>query len=134
MFKISPINDADIQKSYAEACGASFKEGFFAYAMTDNDTGALMGFSQFEIEADGGFISDLRPLIGYSDFEAMFILGRATMNFIDLCGVHTCHAAPDAGDERLLRSIGFRNNGTDRLFADMTGMFDGHCDGKTKEI
>jgi hypothetical protein len=89
-----------------------------------------MGFSQFEISGEFGYIKDLRPRIGYSDFEAMFILGRATMNFIDLCGIHTCRAAKDAGDETLLKSIGFKYS--DKLCeytCDMTGMFDGKCQG-----
>lgn len=130
MFKISPINDKTLQKKYAKACGATFKEGFFAYAMTDNDTGELMGFSQFEIDSLGGYISDLRSATKEFDHEAMFILGRATMNFIDLCGAHVCRAANDAADSGLLHAIGFKEAEDKVLFADMTGMFDGHCDGK----
>lgn len=131
MFKISPIQDLSLQKKYAEDCGTTFCPGFFAYSMIDQETGELMGFSQFEISGEHGYIRDLRPRLGYSDFEAMFILGRATMNFIDLCGVHKCRAALDAGEERLIRSIGFKLFESDNIYlADMTGMFDGHCSGE----
>ena len=129
MFKISPIQDEKLQREYAEACGARFCPGFFAYSMIDQDTLELMGFSQFEINDNGGLIIDLRPRVGLEDFEAMFILGRATMNFIDLCGKHTCYASPDAAEERLLTSIGFRTKKDDLLFCNMEGMFDGHCSG-----
>ena len=42
MFKISPINDKELQKSCAERCGAQFREDFFAYAMIDVETGDLI--------------------------------------------------------------------------------------------
>ncbi len=133
MFKITPINDKKMQEQYALECGASFKPEHFAYSMLDNETGELMAISQFEIEGDCGYISDLKPKLGTDDFEAMFILGRATMNFIDMCGAHRCRAAMDAGNERLLKAIGFRLlNG--EYFVDMTGMFDGHCDGKEVKL
>ena len=134
MFKISPIQDKEIQKKYAEECGSKFCPELFAYSMVNQETGELMGMSQFDISGDSGYIKTLRPKLGYSDFEAMFILGRATMNFIDLCGNHTCRAAVDSADERLIKSIGFRLTENGEYFADMTNMFDGHCDGHTVEL
>ena len=128
MFKISAIQDKELQKKFAEECGAKFIPDAFAYSMVDNDTGVLMGISQFELFSGVGYIYDLKPRIGYSDFEAMFILGRATMNFIDLCGNHVCKAAIDAGEERLMKSIGFKLSDNE-YFADMNGMFDGNCSG-----
>ena len=133
MFKITPINDKKMQEYFASACGADFNEDFFAYAMTDAQTGDIMGFSQFEIDGDFGYISALCPKVGYEDFEAMFILGRATMNFIDTCGAHKCRASINAADERLIKAIGFKLcNG--EYFCDMQGMFDGHCDGHAVEL
>ena len=130
MFKISPIQNTEEQIKCAEACNSQYKEGSFAYTMNDSDTGELMGFSQFEITADGGYLLDLRPARDYDDYEAMFILGRATMNFIDLCGAHTLTASPDAGDTTLLRAIGLRPTENGSYFCDMTGFFDGsHCSG-----
>ena len=126
MFKISAVQDKDLQKKYTIECGAEYSEELFLYAMTDNDSGQLMGIAQFEICKGYGYIKDLKPRLGYSDFEAMFILGRATMNFIDLCGVHRCRASADAGEERLIRAIGFKLSG-DSYEVDMTGMFDGNC-------
>ena len=130
MFKISPIQSPELQKEYAEKCGAKYKEGAFAYSMNDSSDGELMGFAQFEIGENGGILLDLRPAIGYDDYEAMFILGRATMNFIDLCGVHTLSATTDAGDVTLLRAIGLKPTENGSYFCDMTGFFDGsHCSG-----
>ena len=64
------------------------------------------------------------------DYEAIFILGRATMNFIDLCGVHTLKATDNAADSTLLKAIGLRPIEDGSYFCDMTGFFDGsHCSG-----
>lgn len=134
MFKISPINDKSVQQKYAAMCDAEYKEGFFAYSMVDAESGELMAIAQFEIDGEYGYIADLKSRINYSDFEAMFILGRATMNFIDLCGAHLCRAAESAADGRLLHAIGFRKNGAGEYECDMRGMFDGHCDGHSVSL
>ena len=133
MFKISAVQSYEEQRSVAKACGTVARDGFFTYVMRDCDTLDVMGMAQFEIGADG-YISDLLPKVGTDDFEAMFILGRTTMNFINTCGVTTCRASKNAADERLLLAIGFKDNG-DVFLADMTGMFDGsHCSGHAVKL
>lgn len=134
MFKISPIQNKELQKEFAESCGTEFCPELFAYSMINQESGELMGISQFEISEDCGYIKSLKSKVGYSDFEAMFILGRATMNFIDLCGNHKCKAGADAADERLLKAIGFSMAEDGEYFADMTHMFDGHCDGHPVDL
>ena len=125
MFKITPIQDKSRQKEICEMCGTTLRESFFAYIMYDCDTLEVMGMSQFEI-GETGHISDLREPEGRSDTEAMFILGRQTMCFIESCGASICTAERDAGDPRLLHAIGFRDDGN-MLSCNMTGMFDGNC-------
>ena len=128
MFKITPIQEKSRQKEICELCGVKFRPDAFAYQMFDMESGEIMGMSQFEI-SEVGYIFDLREVPGRDDFEAMFILGRQTMNFIDICGAHTCYAERDPLTERLLFAIGFKER-EGKLFCDMTGMFDGHCDCK----
>ncbi len=127
MFKIAPVQDKKRQRELCETFGTQYRDSAFAYLMCDNDTGELMGMSQFEILADGGMIYDIREAIGRQDNEAMFILGRQTMNFIDLCGMNKCYALPEAAPSELLSSIGFKTKVGERLFCDMKGMFDGNC-------
>lgn len=127
MFKITPIQEKMRQKEICELCGAEFRPEAFAYQMYDLESGELMGMSQFEI-GEVGYIYDIKEAAGCDDFEAMFILARQTMNFIDLCGAHSCKAAPNAASERLLTAIGFKKI-EGEYFCDMTGMFDGNCDG-----
>ena len=133
MFKITPVQSYEEQMKIAEMCGAEAMPGFFSYAMRDAQTGELMGFSQFEI-GEVGFISHLLPAKGYEDFEAMFILGRATMNFIDQCGTHTAKASDSGADSRLLHAIGFRLDENQIYVCDMSGMFDGHCSGEAVKL
>ena len=129
MFKIFPVADTESAKKYTLACGAPFTEGAFTYAMTDHDTEALMGISQFEIGAGYGYIYALREPAGADDFEAMFILGRQTMSFIDTCGVHICRAPLDAAPATLMKAIGFKEQNGE-YYCDMQGFFDGsHCAG-----
>ena len=133
MFKIAPIQSKSEQEKYAYACGTVLREGYFAYSMVDSESGALMGFSQFEIKDGIGYIADLLPAPAFADdFEALFILGRQTMNFIDLCGIHTAKATEKTADQRLIRAIGFKPMEDGNYFCDMTGFFDGHCDGGNK--
>ena len=127
MFKITPIQEKHRQKEICAFFGVEFRDEAFAYIMFDIETNALMGMSQFEI-GEVGYIYDIKEAAGLDDFEAMFILARQTMNFIDLCGAHTCLASKNAAPERLLLAAGFKEQNGE-LFCNMTGMFDGNCGG-----
>ena len=132
MFKITPIQDKARQKEVCHLCGAEFRPEAFAYQMYDINSGEIMGMSQFEI-GEVGYIYDIKEAPGRDDFEAMFILARQTMNFIDLCENHTCFANNGAANERLLKAVGFKES-KGKYYCDMTGMFDGHCDGHKVEL
>ena len=127
MFKITPIQTKEEQQSICNEVGVTFRPDAFAYKMYDLESGDIMGMSQFEI-SDVGYIFDIKEAAGLNDFEAMFILARQTMNFIDLCGAHTCFAERNAAKDGLLKAIGFCDSG-EKYFCDMTGMFDGKCEG-----
>ena len=134
MFKITSVQEKTRQKELCGIFGVEFHEEFFAYIMFDLDSGDLMGFSQFEVRGSVGYINDLVSAPNVSDNEAMFILGRQTMNFIDLCGAHLCSARIGAGDEKMMSAIGFKTVRDGEYFCDMANMFCGHCDGHTVKI
>lgn len=129
MFKITPVqSEADAEK-FMRACSANIKDGCFIYSMTDCETGEIMGISQFEISDGFGYIYDIKEAMGHNDFEAMFILIRQTMNFINLCGVDICRTDLNAGDNSLIRAAGFKEY-NEYFECSMQGMFDGsHCSG-----
>ncbi|HBJ19382.1 MAG TPA: hypothetical protein DDY70_06580 [Clostridiales bacterium] len=134
MFRIAPVQTEEEKREVTSSLGIPSRDGAFVYAMRDMEDGHLLGGSQFDIAKDGGTLFDLRPAPGIEDFEAMFILGRATLDFIDRTGTHLCRAAKDAGEERLLRAVGFRPSEDGGYLCDMTGMFDGHCDGHALDL
>lgn len=133
MFKITPIQSESEQQRYAEACGTVLRRGTMAYGMFEVESGRIMGFAQFEICGETARITDIKEAVGSNDFEAMFILGRQTMNFIDGCGAHTITATTDCGDMRLLSSIGFTIC-DGRLCCNTSGMFDGNCGGNAVKL
>ncbi len=134
MFIIKPIQNKTEQENLCNRCLVTYDPDCMAYAAYIDDV--FSGICQFRIRESYGYIRDLVPLPGVHDFEVMFIMGRAAMNFIDLCGVHVCKCRKEAGDGRLLRGIGFREDGGGELCADMTHMFDGSscagCDAKNR--
>ena len=129
MFKITPVQSPETAREYLAACSAEYKNDCFVYAMKDYETDTLMGVAQFELNVDHGYIYDLKDVPSQNDFEAMFILGRQTMNFINSCGLNICKASLDAGDADLIKAIGFTKK--ENIYECNTdGMFDGtHCAG-----
>ena len=128
MLIIKPITDKNEQKEICIRCGIEYKGDLFAYKAYEDEE--LLGCAQFDILSAHAVIDSMRQATGTKeDFEGMFILGRAVLNFIDLCGVKTAVYSPEEGFEtRIARCIGFKEeNGV--LTAHLEGMFDGKCEG-----
>ena len=125
MFKILPIQNKDEQIEIAAQCNSCYQDGYFAYSMKEED-GRLLGFSQFDIRGEEAYISDIKAADGVDDYEAMFILGRSTMNFIDMCGAHKAYAPDVCAAESFMLALGFKCH-DEGYFVDMTGFFGGCC-------
>ena len=89
MLEIKPIQDKNAQKALCELCGAVYNPSALAYSAYDN--GAPVGICQFRIIEEHGYMYDLCNTVGVDDLEALIIMGRAALNFIDLCGIHTAY-------------------------------------------
>ena len=89
--------------------------------------------SQFRVTADGGIIYDLAPALDLNDFESMFIMGRGTLNFIDLCGVHRARFVGEIKDVALLHAVGFKENDEGILEINLEGFFEDHCHNHKKD-
>lgn len=127
MLRIKPIADKAVQEQYARLCGVPYRPDDLAYAAYEEDT--LLAISQFRLHESGGILDNLAFVTGQTDWEALFILARQTLNWIDLRGFHLCRCRETAGDPRLLALVGFRPQEGGELLADMTHMFDGSCGG-----
>ena len=105
MLKVLPIQTKAEQESICKQCNVEFCPDLLAYSATVD--GELRGVSQFKLTAEGGLVFDIAQIPDIYDFEALFVLGRATLNFIDLCGVHTAFFDAECDQYAGNRSNGF---------------------------
>ncbi len=131
MLEVLPIQDKDTQAAAAARCGIPYFPDCMAYhALVD---GCLTGVCQFCMDAEGGHIRALAavkdtPLSDHDRVESLFVLGRATLNFVDLCGVHTGYFEDESfPEEGLIRSIGFSRTEDGRWVMDLEGFFAEPC-------
>ena len=131
MLKVLPIQSKSEQEEICKKCGVEYTPDLLASSATVDDE--LRGVSQFKLTAEGGLVYDIAPAIDTFDFEALFVLGRGTLNFIDLCGVHYAiykGSVETEEKERLLRAIGFKKLENGSLEVDLNGFFTDHCHDK----
>lgn len=127
MLEIKPIQTKVEQEAACARCGIAFDADCMAYAASEN--GNFLGMCQFNIESGIGYIKNIALCKDVDDFEALFLMGRAALNFIDLCDIHQAICAPNAASPRVIAAVGFKRLDDGRLFADMTHMFGG-CGGE----
>ena len=125
MFKVLPIQSKDTQKELCEKCGVAFDADLLAYAVSVDDEFA--GICQFKLTDKGGEIYDLAPSLTKNDPDALFVMGRGALNFIDLCGVHYARYLGEIKDELLLIKIGFKKTESGAFEIDLNGFFTDHC-------
>ena len=126
MLVIKPIEDKKEQEEICGKCDINYRPELFAYKAHDN--GELLAASQFDIEGKTATIYDMKQVIGTADdFEAMFILGRAVLNFLDLCGVETVYFSLESEENiRTSKLIGFKTeNGIPTI--SLKGLFTAPC-------
>lgn len=127
MLEVLPIQSKTEQEAMCARCGMPFSADDMAYkAMID---GELMGVCQFTMNQTGGHIHTLgivkdADILPKDRAEALFVMGRATLNFIDLCGVHTAYFDDKTfTDEAMVKAIGFKKNDEGRWWMNLTDFF-----------
>ncbi len=125
MLEVLPIQDKQEQETIANLCGVPFRTELLAYkALVD---GELRGICQFTMNKDGGSIIDFANVPEKYEFEPMFVMGRAALNFIDLCGVHRAYFDAECDNETLVKAMGFSRNADGRFEMDLTNFFQEPC-------
>ncbi len=126
MLEIIPIQEKSRQEEICRACGVEYDADTLAYSAYDGET--LVGVAQFRLTDEGGILYDLANAIGNGDRDALFIMGRAVLNFIDLHGVHEAYFRhPGYEDMQMIRKIGFRERDGGCWWVDLNGFFDHPC-------
>ena len=131
MLEVLPIQTKLEQEAICARCGVEFKPDCMAYhALVD---GNLTAVCQFTMDAEGGHIHNLAMVhdVEFTDrdrIESLFVMGRATLNFIDLCGVHEAYFEDEHFEgEGMIKSIGFAKNAEGRWYVDLTDFFVEPC-------
>lgn len=125
MLEVLPIQDKQEQEALCARCEIPFQTELLAYkALVD---GTLKGVCQFTMNQNGGRILHFAHVPNAYEFEPMFVMGRAALNFIDLCGVHTAFFDAEYDNETLIKAIGFRKNAEGRYEMDLTDFFKEPC-------
>ncbi len=124
MLIIKPIQDRKEQENACNACNIEFDADCMAYAARVDDI--LVGVCQFHFHDGKGHIADIRKATGTDDEDALFIMGRQTMNFINLCNVDVAFFDGEA-DEKFIRRLGFSKDNSGKWFVNLNGFFDHPC-------
>ncbi len=129
MLIIKPIGEKSFQEELCEKCNVLYNPDLLAYGAWVDD--AFVGICQFRMGKEG-IIADLAKAVGTDDREAMFIMGRQTMNYMDLHGTHTAYFEGNC-DEAFIKWLGFRKDNEERWWADLTAFFKAPCSSDKKE-
>lgn len=128
MLEVIPIQTKTEHEALAARVGAEFLPDALAYR-ADAD-GEFVGMCQFRLDPSGGHMLTLDSLPGHEDFQPMFVMGRAALNFMELCGAETAYYEAPSRDRVLVGAIGFREDPSGRLSVDLKGFFDHPCQHK----
>ena len=125
MFEVYPVQDKEEQKRLCEKCSVTYDVDKLAYKGIVN--GEFVGILQFGIKNKSGYIYDAENVNGTDDPEILFVMGRAALNFMDLCGITDNYFVARAeGREALVQRIGFRNF-DDKWYMNAEGFFTEPC-------
>ena len=125
MLEILPMQSKAEQEALCARCGTKFQPDAMAYSAKNGDV--ITGICQFTIKKDGGHVHDIVCVDEMDDFETLFLMGRAALNFIDLCGVHYAIYDGEIRDESFIKAVGFSKNSDGVYDVDLTDFFTSHC-------
>lgn len=124
MLKIKPIGEKQEQERLCNVCSCEYLADSLAYSCYDD--GTFAGVLQFHFKDGGVYIDNIDFAPGYSDNTALFIMGRAALNYSDLVGFHDAYFL-SPNDDKIARMIGFRKNPEGIFYFDLRGFFEAPC-------
>jgi len=129
MLKVSPIQTKEEQKKICGLCQVEYNPDCLAYSVKDDSN--LLGISQFRLFGETAVIYDLTNAVGINDLDALIITGKATLNFIDSCGIKD--VIMDCRDElcssaiNLSKTLGFKRDDNGIWRVNLEGYFESPC-------
>lgn len=133
MLEVLPIQSKIQQEAVCGRCGVPYDADCMAYQSLID--GELTGVCQFTMNGGGGFIRNLalvkdNKLSERDRVESLFVMGRGTLNFIDLCGVHEAYFEDGdflSDNEGIVRSIGFTKRPDGQWYMNLNDFFTEPC-------
>ena len=129
MLEILPIQNKNEQKIICELLSAEYSQDMLAYSARYD--GHICGVCQFKMTQKGGTVFSLDCAKELpkeiTEYQVLFTLGRAALNFIDLCGVHKAYFDGKVKSSALIEDIGFSKNEDGEYFIDLEGFFTSPC-------
>ncbi|MBQ9098210.1 MAG: hypothetical protein IJY50_02140 [Clostridia bacterium] len=130
MISVTPIQEKNEQERLCALCHVPYRADALAY-VARNAEGQLAGVCQFHMNAEGGHILDLATPTDKDPDDALFVMGRAALNFMDLCHIPTAYfdgACPtETVTDALLCRIGFAPDKAGRYTISLDGFFKHPC-------
>ncbi|MHB1154261.1 MAG: hypothetical protein ACYCWE_14450 [Eubacteriales bacterium] len=123
MLEVKTIQNKEEQKRLCSLCGIEYNADALAYSASE-DVG-FIGIIQFAIQGKIGIIYNIALCPGVDDNEALFIMGRAAMNFIDLCKISDVYF--EDKNEHLGNILGFKQDIEGRYYINIKGFFETPC-------
>ena len=126
MLIIKPIQDKEYQQTVCKECGFEYDSSLFAYSAKIDEQ--LIAACQFDIFGKNASITHFGMTANAEeDIEALIILGRAVLNFLDLTGVKTCtfDSTLDTSD-KYAKMLGFKAQDNKKIIL-LEGLFDAKC-------
>lgn len=134
MLKVLPVRDKEKQKEYCALLSIEYDPDLMCFAACESacagaDEGEeqpeeFLGLSLFHIAGDVGVIDLVKLKDGLDDYLARYLLAKAPLNFVDLCGIHK--ATYRDSDRDLARKLEFVEK--DGVFTlDLTNYFTSPC-------
>ena len=129
MLLIRPVQTPEEQKTLCERCGVPYRPGVLCYKAfegTADEERSLLGVCQFD-PGNPGLFYDLSSPPGVSDDDALFIMGRQALNFMELCGTETAVIPTDGTVSAVwAKKIGFTEQNDSMRFS-LKGFFESPC-------
>lgn len=104
MLEVYPIQTKEEQIRICNSIGAHFIEDTRAYVAALDEK--EIAICQFRLTDESGEILSLDPLPS-ADQRTLFVLTRATLSFIELCGCKRGSFLPEPQSDGMISAIGF---------------------------